>query len=128
MVSTLPSDPREAREVVRAARHRRRMEARRRKQLVAGVMAGAGVIAVLGLGRLVFFGGAGTSPSAQPRREAPMLVPPSQPADPPPDAGPAKGEGTFAYATTAGPVAGAAGAVKKYRVAVENGSGQQADA
>jgi hypothetical protein len=61
----LPSDPTAAREVVRAHRHRRRMEA--------------------------------------------------------------KGDGTFAYATTDGPLAGANGATKKYRVAVENGAGLQAD-
>src|SRR5690242_5695383 len=123
----LPSDPVAAREVVRASRHRRRQDARRRRYLVAGVMASAGLLAVLGMGRQMIFADDGTS-GAVPRRDAPMLTPPSQPASPPPEAGPAKGEGTFAYATTAGPVAGAGGALKKYRVAVEKGSGQQADA
>jgi hypothetical protein len=90
-------------------------------------MASAGLLAVLGMGRQMLFADDETS-AAPPRRPAPMLAPPSQPASPPPEAGPAKGDGTFAYATTAGPVAGAGGALKKYRVAVENGSGQQADA
>ncbi|MER7001671.1 DUF3152 domain-containing protein [Dactylosporangium sp. NPDC000555] len=132
--AALPSDPLAAREIVRAARQRRRRDARRRRYLVAGVMASAGLIAALGLGRqLIFTGDAGDTgaPSASVRPETPTLAPsspPSQPASPPPEAGPAKGDGTFAYASSAGPVAGAAGTLKKYRVAVENGSDQQADA
>jgi hypothetical protein len=125
----LPSDPVAAREVVRArrSRHRRRMEARRRRYIVAAVMAAAALITGLGLGRLLLFDG--VEEQTEPvRQDAPMLTRPSQPANPPPEAGPAKGEGTFAYATTEGPVAGSAGALKKYRVAVENGSGQPADA
>ncbi|MFG2038106.1 DUF3152 domain-containing protein [Dactylosporangium sp. NPDC048998] len=124
----LPSDPVVARDIVLAARHRRRRDARRRRYLVAGVMASAGLIAALGLGRQLLFADDTAPPTASVRREAPMLAPPSQPASPPPEAGPAKGDGTFAYASSAGPVAGAAGALKKYRVAVENGSGQEADA
>ncbi|WP_432832016.1 DUF3152 domain-containing protein [Dactylosporangium sp. CA-092794] len=124
----LPSDPVAAREVVRAARHRRRQDARRKRYLVAGVMAAAGLIAALGLGRQLFFAGDASQSTAPTRRDAPMLAPPSQPADPPPEAGPAKGDGTFAYAGSDGPVAGGAGALKKYRVAVENGAGQTADA
>ncbi|UWZ44396.1 DUF3152 domain-containing protein [Dactylosporangium matsuzakiense] len=123
----LPSDPTAAREVVRASRHRRRMEARRKRYLIAGVMAAAGLLAALGLTRQLFFSG-GTSEKAPVRQEQPMLAPPSQPVSPPPEAGPAKGDGTFAYATTDGPVAGGNGALKKYTVAVENGAGQQADA
>jgi hypothetical protein len=125
----LPSDPSAAREVVRTARHRRREQARRRRLIVAGVMLAGLLIAALGLGRQLFFKGQGADPApVKVNKEQPMLAPPSQPASPPPEAGPAKGAGTFAYATTGGPVAGAAGGVKKYRVAAENGSGQQADA
>jgi hypothetical protein len=124
----LPSDPRAAREIVRAARHRRREDARRRRYLVAGVMASAGLLAILGMGRQMLFASDDEASNAPGRREAPMLAPPSQPASPPAEAGPAKGDGTFAYATAAGPVAGGAGTLRKYRVAVENGSGQQADA
>ncbi|MEV6932056.1 DUF3152 domain-containing protein [Dactylosporangium sp. NPDC051485] len=124
----LPSDLTAARDMVRAARHRRREEARRRRYTVAGVMAFAGLVAILGMGRQMLFADDAPPVAAPARSERPMLVPPSQPASPPPEAGPAKGDGTFAFATTAGPIAGAAGALKKYRVAVENGSGQQADA
>jgi hypothetical protein len=124
----LPSDPTAAREVVRAHRHRRRMEARRRRFLIAGLMAGAGLLAALGLTRQLFFAGSDAgAPKRAVRQEAPMLTAPSQPASPPPEAGAAKGDGTFAYATTDGLLAGANGAVKKYRVAVENGAGLQAD-
>ncbi|WP_238007671.1 DUF3152 domain-containing protein [Dactylosporangium sp. AC04546] len=123
----LPSDPVEARDVVRASRHRRRTQARHRRYVVAGVMAFAGLLALLGLGRQFLLDG-DDAPSPVVRAAAtPMLAPPSQPADPPSDAGPAAGEGTFTYATSAGPVAGGAGTVKKYRVAVERGSGQVAD-
>ncbi len=38
-----------------------------------------------------------------------------------------QGPGTFAYATGTGAVAGSGGAVRRYRVAVENGTGQSAD-
>ncbi|MEV8511078.1 DUF3152 domain-containing protein [Dactylosporangium sp. NPDC051484] len=124
----LPSDPVAARDTVRAARHRRRQDARRRRYLVAGVMSSAGLIAALGLGRQLIFAEDTGTPTPPVRQEAPMFTRPSQPASPPPEAGPAKGDGTFAYASSAGPVAGAAGTLKKYRVAVENGSGQQADA
>ncbi|WP_433052587.1 DUF3152 domain-containing protein [Dactylosporangium sp. CS-033363] len=127
--AALPSDPTAAREVVRAARHRRRMEARRRRYLIAGLMAGAGLLAAAGLTRQLFFAGPQEEkPTAAVRHEQPMLAPPSQPASPPPEAGAAKGDGTFAYATTDGPVAGGAGALKKYRIAVENGASLQADA
>lgn len=127
----LPSDPRQAREVVRAAQRRRREQLRRRRHVVAGVMLAAFVIAAAGLGRQLFFA---DDPHDAPvtvaatRGPAPMLDPPSRPASQPPEAGPSSAAGTFAYASGAGPVAGGAGAVKKYRIAVENGSGQQADA
>ncbi|GAA2629742.1 hypothetical protein GCM10010399_72050 [Dactylosporangium fulvum] len=117
----------EAREVVRAARHRRRARARQRRYLVAGVMAFAGLVAAIGLGRQIFFHDDPPAPAPVSMVQKPMLTPPSQPADPPPEAGPATGAGTFAYATTGGPVAGGAGALKKYRVAVEDGSNQQPD-
>ncbi|MEU0554488.1 DUF3152 domain-containing protein [Dactylosporangium sp. NPDC006015] len=128
----LPSDPRQAREVVRAEQRRRREQVRRRRRyFVAGVMAAAFLIAAAGLGRLLFFGGADKEAPvtvAATRGPAPMLDPPSRPASQPPEAGPSSAAGTFAYATSAGPVAGSAGTVRKYRVAVENGSGQDADA
>ncbi|WP_433611057.1 DUF3152 domain-containing protein [Dactylosporangium sp. CA-139114] len=124
----LPSDPTAAREIVRAHRHRRRIEARRRRYLIAGLMAGAGLLSALGLTRQLFFADdPAPAPKAAPRQEAPMMVPPSQPASPPPEAGAAKGDGTFSYATTDGAVAGTGGAVKKYRVAVENGAELKAD-
>ncbi|MER7280297.1 DUF3152 domain-containing protein [Dactylosporangium sp. NPDC000244] len=124
----LPSDPTAAREVVRAHRHRRRMEARRRRYLIAGLMAGAGMLAALGLTRQLFFADdPEPAPKTASRHEAPMMAPPSQPASPPPEAGAAKGDGTFSYATTDGAVVGAGGAVKKYRVAVENGAELKAD-
>jgi hypothetical protein len=123
----LPSDLTAARDIVRAARHRRRQKARHRKHLVAGVMAAAALIAAFGLGRQMFFAG-DSSATGPVDREQPMLAPPSRPASPPPGAGPAKGDGTFAFATAAGPVLGAGGEIKKFRVAVENGSGQPADA
>src|SRR3954470_18599054 len=113
--AALPSDPTAAREVVRAARHRRRMEARRRRYLIAGLMAGAGVLAALGLTRQLFFAGPDDKANPAARQEAPMLAAPSQPASPPPEAGAPKGDGTFSYATTDGPVAGANGGLKKYR-------------
>ncbi|GGM18500.1 DUF3152 domain-containing protein [Dactylosporangium sucinum] len=125
----LPSDPVEARDVVRAARHRRRSQARQRRYLVAGVMAFAGLLALAGLGRQFLLDDGDDAPPPVARAAAtPMLVPPSQPADPPADAGPAAGAGTFTYATTGGPVAGGAGTLRKYRVAVERGAGQEADA
>ena len=52
-----PSDPVDARGGVRAARHRRRANVRRRRYIVAGVMAFAGLLAALGLGRQLFFAG-----------------------------------------------------------------------
>ncbi|MEV4518062.1 DUF3152 domain-containing protein [Dactylosporangium sp. NPDC049525] len=127
----LPSDPRQAREVVRAEQRRRREQVRRRRTIVAGVMLAAFVIAAAGLGRQLFFADDPDEAAvtvAATRGPAPMLDPPSRPASQPPEAGPSSAAGTFAYASSAGPVAGGAGAVKKYRIAVENGSGQQADA
>ena len=127
----LPSDPRQAREVVRAEQRRRREQVRRRRYIVAGVMLTAFVIAAAGLGRQLFFADdldAGPLTVAATRGPAAMLDPPSRPASQPPEAGPSSAAGTFAYASSAGPVAGAAGPVRKYRIAVENGSGQQADA
>ncbi|GAB3864410.1 hypothetical protein GCM10027610_112720 [Dactylosporangium cerinum] len=126
----LPSDPRQAREVVRAEQRRRHEQLRRRRHVVIGVMLAAFVIAAAGLGRQLFFAGSDEAPVtvAATRGPAPMLDPPSLPASQPPEAGPSSAAGTFAYAGSAGPVAGGAGAVKKYRVAVENGSGQQVDA
>ena len=41
---------------------------------------------------------------------------------------PVRGAGTFAYASTTGPLAGSAGVLKRFRVAVENGSGQDVNA
>jgi hypothetical protein len=125
----LPSDPPTVREVVRTTRHRRREQARRSRLIVAGVMLAGFVLAALGLVRQVFFTAGDAGPvTVKATGDAPMLAPPSQPASPPPEAGPIAGAGTFAYATTGGPIAGGAGALKKYRVAVEDGSGQQADA
>jgi hypothetical protein len=127
----LPSDPRQAREVVREQQRRRRELVRRRRTLVMGVLVAASLLAAAGLGRQLFFGddqGGQPVTLAATRGPAPMLDPPSRPASQPAEAGPSSGAGTFAYATSAGPVAGAAGTVRKYRIAVENGSGQQADA
>lgn len=127
----LPSDPWQAREIVRAEQRRRREQVRRRRYVVAGVMLTAFVLAAAGLARLLFFsddsGGAPVTVAAT-RGPAAMLDPPSRPASQPPEAGPSSAAGTFAYATGAGPVAGGGGPVKKYRIAVENGSGQEADA
>ena len=127
----LPSDPRQAREVVRAEQRRRHEQLRRRRHVVIGVMLAAFVIAAAGLGRQLFFAGLGrgagdgrrdprAGADARPDRAGPRASRPRPGRPAPPARSPTR--------AAPGTVAGAAGAVKKYRIAVENGSGQQADA
>ncbi len=66
---------------------------------------------------------------------APSPSPSPSPSPPGPDTllrlpgeGPAKGSGTFGYAAGGGPVLGSGGPVRRFRIAVENGSGEDVTA
>ncbi|NES12545.1 MULTISPECIES: DUF3152 domain-containing protein [Micromonospora] len=63
---------------------------------------------------------ASPSPSPEPTTPAPVLALPGPV--------PTQGRGSFAYDSRPGPVLGRAGAVRRFRVAVENGSGQDVHA
>ncbi len=67
------------------------------------------------------------SPSAQPSAESALSAPTPSPTPPPPSPTPARppsdGSGRFGYAATAGPVLGAAGTLRRFHVAVEEGMG-----
>ncbi|MFG1739751.1 DUF3152 domain-containing protein [Micromonospora chalcea] len=71
----------------------------------------------------------GTPLSSAPSVAPPPPVTPSSPAPPVltlSDPGPAKGRGSFGYDDRTGGVLGRSGPLHRYRVAVENGSGEQA--
>ena len=72
------------------------------------------------------------SPSAQPSAESALSAPTPSPTPPPPSPTPARppsdGSGRFRYAATAGPVLGAAGTLRRFHVAVEEGMGTTAAA
>src|SRR5687767_102927 len=125
---TLPSDPLTAREQIRAIRRRRRMRARRRTAIAAVLLLVSAALVGFELGRRAWVGtppsdrsavsldgaeDAGTDPDAA------RAGRPAAPEEPP-----QQGAGTFAYATTSGPVHGAAGELRRFRVAVEDGAGQ----
>ncbi|BCJ64638.1 DUF3152 domain-containing protein [Polymorphospora rubra] len=73
-----------------------------------------------------------------PAAETPIAVPPTseppQPTEEPPPVlqmpgpVPSKGEGTFDYGTTQGEVAGTAGTLRRYRIAVEKGADEDVEA
>jgi hypothetical protein len=127
--ASLPSDPMVARDEARSGRRRQRRAARRRWQLVAvavllaGAAVGGVVIGQRAWQRLAPGGSSGATVDAGAGAKtggpgvAMATVGPAE-------LGPVRGTGTFAYVTTSGPVHGAAGALKRFRVAVENGSGQ----
>jgi Protein of unknown function (DUF3152) len=66
-------------------------------------------------------------PPAQPSAESALAAPTPSPTPPPPSPTPARppsdGSGRFGYAPTAGPVLGAAGTLRRFHVAVEEGMG-----
>jgi hypothetical protein len=68
---------------------------------------------------------AGTAPAYASTASVPT---PSAPGPPAAARYPVVGPGTWTYATGRGPVAGSAGTLRRYRVAVENGMGQAAPA
>jgi hypothetical protein len=64
------------------------------------------------------------TPTSAPPTQAPTPPPPAEPPSPTIGPVPARGEGTFQYGTTGGPVFGRSGTVHRYRVAVERGSNE----
>ena len=125
---SLPSDPTVARDAVGPARRRQRRATLRRWQLVAvavvllGAAVGGVVIGQRAWQRLTASDPARSGPSKAAGGDGPGVAMATMG---PAELGPVRGAGTFAYATTAGPVHGSAGALKRFRVAVENGSGQE---
>jgi hypothetical protein len=124
-VDARPAGPRE-----QAWRHRRKVHKGNRLAIVATLL----VLAVAGgvvIGRMAWqrvgggydasAGQAGDSPSAS----RPSVVTATAGAA---EIAPVRGAGTFTFATTTSKVHGAAGQLRRFRVAVENGSGQDATA
>ncbi len=125
-----PVGPRE-----QAWRHRRKVGKRNRLAIVVTLL----VLAVAGgvvIGRMAWQrvgggydasagGPAGSGESSEsPAASRPSVVTATAGAA---EIGPVRGAGTFTYATATGKVHGAAGPLRRFRVAVENGSGQDAD-
>ncbi|HEX5741845.1 MAG TPA: DUF3152 domain-containing protein, partial [Pilimelia sp.] len=101
----------------------RRRQRRRRRTAVVAVLAAAAVAIGVDIAR-----GPGTRVadrtlvgSAPPTALTPTAAPPTA-------RYPARGPGTFGYAAGASPVQGRAGLLRRYRVAVESGTGQDAAA
>ncbi|GAA5192944.1 hypothetical protein GCM10023322_53640 [Rugosimonospora acidiphila] len=103
---------------------RARTRQRNRRLMVLGILLAA--VALIGLD--VMNGGhlPGSSPAPQAAVPTRTTAQPTAPASS--VAVPESGPGTFAYVSGTGPVIGSAGTIRKYRVAVENGSGQDASA
>ncbi|MEV0729412.1 DUF3152 domain-containing protein [Polymorphospora sp. NPDC050346] len=110
-------------------------------QLVSlATLAVAAGLVLVGLAVPGFTGGEKTRTAEVPlAAESPIALPPStEPApepstEPPPvlqlpGPVPSKGEGTFDYGTTQGEVAGTAGTLRRYRIAVEKGAGEDVEA
>jgi len=123
----LPSDA-AAREQLRAASRRQRERARLRIGIIVGGILLVAAVAGGALGRHAWLvlssdgtpagnGNAAGSPS--PSRPGPLTATAGAA-----ELGPVSGSGTFTFATSTGSTHGTAGALKRYRVAVENGSGQ----
>jgi hypothetical protein len=125
----LRSEVTAARDQVRAARRRHRRKARQQGRSVAIViiLVAAALVGV-GVGRRIWqeFSPQKSGSQAGPRHAPSSAASAGTPAHalPSVDAGPLHGAGTFAYSTTTGAVHGTAGVLKRFRVAVENGSGQ----
>jgi Protein of unknown function (DUF3152) len=103
---------------IRRLRRRKQRQRRRRIALAAGLVVLATVAAVVGLVRL--------HPTRHPARAS---GPVPGPASSPPPSFPSSGPGTFSYAPASAEVLGAGtAAVRTYRVAVEDGTGQDVGA
>lgn len=135
------SPPRDAGVDLTRARHRRPARRRRLVELVALVLAVGAAVAVIADRRADVGAEALTPEELAP---APMLAPaaasplpsspaasPSAAAPPPavlrlPGPVPSAGRGSFGYEDRTGPVLGDAGTLRRYRVAVESGAGEDA--
>jgi hypothetical protein len=97
---------------------------RRRLLALGALLAAVGLVGLdLITGRPV--GGRHSSTASRPAPAAPSRTPDSAA---PSVAVPQSGPGTFAYASGTGPVVGRAGTLRQFKVAVENGTGQDAAA
>lgn len=142
----------------RATRHRHRRVTRRRRGPMLAASLAASMVAVLGLAVIGFvlphlgtdgnrdtfaaplgIGRQANGPQGgvqSPTADAPppsVSVPPPTTAPPPPvlqlpGAVPSAGSGEFAFGTTQGEVAGRSGTLRRYRVAVEVGAGEDVEA
>jgi Protein of unknown function (DUF3152) len=133
----LPSDLAGARRQVRAARHRRH---RRRRRVAVTLFVCAAVLVGVGLGWRAWQAYRAPVPAQSPssldgndRSPAPSTRVPalrvgSLLSAPPDPSVPQTGSGNFAYVTSGGPVHGSAGALKRFRLAVETGVGLDVNA
>jgi hypothetical protein len=115
---TIPAEPQ-----VRPGRPRHRRPLGRGRAIAIAIMVLAAAIGGAAVGGRLWAGSAKPSthpsPSLSPSRAPSGPVTATQAAQ-----GPVSGPGTFTYATSTGPVHGTAGTLKRFRVGVENGIGQ----
>jgi hypothetical protein len=110
------------REIARARRKRR--ERRYRNIALVVLLLAAGLVAA-GVARAHL---TGTGSHGASHRSGPNSAsPPPASDDPTPGNYPSSGPGTFNYAAGTGPMLGSAGSLRRFKVAVEDGTGQRAD-